>query len=684
MSFVEWIFLLGGLAVVGPVIAHMLAKPRFRRLPFTMLRFLHTGQVESRSRRKLRDLLILLLRCAIIALIAMLFARPLWHTTGKPKETRPVYCLGLDNSMSMAYADGAGSYFEELTESAVDYIRSAQTDGLFNICALASGDWRRGLSKEQALAEVKALKIAPGSANVGEFVLGLGRANRAELPEDEISVLVVSDFTPDTLNQFVGIEEPTAVNSIDYEPIVSPKPVNNAAIIDAHVVGVVDGKLTLNATVVNYGQVEQNRQLIAKAGSSKSAPVDIDLLANQRRIYRVHIDTGAGGQEQLSLPVELSLSGDDGLEEDDTFRLAVYIPGRKDVNILLAGDESQMFLLKTAMDTLSDMSSYDTLRVKHILAGDLALSDLKWADVVVCSAVAERFGYLASGLRDFVKAGGRFICFVAGTNPAEATKQLWQQGVLAALPGKCIRERTYIQPKPCESQASDVDDIAARSLANYRIEKILLKGYVECEPHRDSQCLWQLQNGLGFVYSRRLGSGTSILVNTSVDDSLGSLTKSNASVAFCRYLLGQSNQIGEYCFAYDERIMLPFPDRRASSGGQKPFWVETCDGKRRRAAAADAFLLVPDPAGIGWVKTLGKQTMFAGINLPEGETNMTKPNAGELADMMDRVFPTGAAQNVSTAEMFRGTKRQHLWKVFAWAIILLLLVEPPVANRLRR
>ncbi|MHC4325576.1 MAG: BatA domain-containing protein, partial [Planctomycetota bacterium] len=71
MSFTEWIFLLGGLAVVGPVIAHLLAKPRYRRLPFTMLRFLRSGQVESQSRRKLRDLLILLLRCAIIILIAM-------------------------------------------------------------------------------------------------------------------------------------------------------------------------------------------------------------------------------------------------------------------------------------------------------------------------------------------------------------------------------------------------------------------------------------------------------------------------------------------------------------------------------------------------------------------------------------------------------------------------------------
>ncbi len=228
--------------MVGPVIAHLLAKPRFRRLPFTMLRFLHTGKIESQSRRKLRDLLILLLRCAIIVLIAMLFARPMLHTKRKSQQTRSVYCLGLDNSMSMAYTDGTDSYFDKLKDSAIDYIRSAKTDALFNICALASGDWSRDLSKEQALAGVKALKIEQSSANVGDFISNLNRVSRSEHLDDDVSVLVLSDFTPNTLKQFDETEKPAVVDKVDYKPIISPELVNNAAIIDAHVIGVIDNK----------------------------------------------------------------------------------------------------------------------------------------------------------------------------------------------------------------------------------------------------------------------------------------------------------------------------------------------------------------------------------------------------------------------------------------------------------
>jgi hypothetical protein len=685
VSFTEWIFLLGSLAVVGPLIAHLLAKPRYRRLPFTMLRFLHSGQIESQSRRKLRDLLILLLRCAIIVLIAMLFARPLLHMQLKPSQTRSVYCLGLDNSMSMAYSDRSGSYFDKLKDSAVDYIRSAENDALFNMCALASEDWMQDLSKEQALVEVKSMEIEPDTANVGDFLSGLKRIIRAEHKNDEVSVLVLSDFTPNTFRQFVNVAEPAAVDKIYYEPIVSSLPVGNAAIADAHVVGVTEGKLTINVAVVNYGQVEQNRCLTAMAGASHSYPVDISLSANQRKNYQLKIDVGAVGRQASVLPVELNLSDGDGLSADDTFYLAVSIPGHEDVNILLTGDSAnRLFLLKTALDTLSRTNSYDTLRIKQVLTDDLARSDLEWADVVISSTITDHLGNLAPEIEGFIKAGGSFVCFVTEAIATDAAKELWQQDILAALPGRYIQERTYIEPKPFNSKISGVDHVAERSLANYRIDKILIKGCYECQQHPDAQLVWQFRDGPGFIYLKRQGSGTSFLVNTSVDDSLGSLAKSSASVAFCRYLLGESHQIEEYCFTCDERILLPIYDSIIADTAQKQFWIETCDGRNHRASIADSSLLVPDPAGIGWIKTLGKPTIYAGVNLPQGETDMTKPDASELAGVMDRVFKTGVERIVSEAEVFRDRKSRPLWKIFAWTIILLLLAEPAVANRLKR
>jgi hypothetical protein len=614
----------------------------------------------------------------------MLFSRPILHTRRGPEESRFVYYIGLDDSMSMGYSDGSGSYFSRMVDSAVEYIRSADEGCIFNICGLGSGDWASSLSKERALAEVKRLKIRLLSTNVSEFFSTLRTARSKECSSDISSVFIVSDLTPKTLKQFIAVEKPAAVDNIDYKVISSRKPINNAAVVDVGVSGFADRKLTINATVVNYGLVEQNRRLTAQAGAGKSTTLDINLSANQRRTYKAQIDTDAGGQEQLFLPVQLSLSGGDGLKEDDTFYLGVSLPQRKSVNVLLADEgRGEMFLLKTAVDAISRVNSYETLNVKQVLSSELTSSDLGWADVILWSAITERAGEMAGELKEFVSGGGRIVFFAAAAS-SRAAKRLWDEGVVAARPGRIFRERAYIEPRPCSGGPAGMDDVAAKSLANYRIDKIVLTGYLECKQHPESSCLWRLQNGFGFVYLKGLGNGVTILVNTSVDDSLGSLTKSNASVAFCRYLLGESSGIGEYCFACDERVMVPAGDVKAPSGMREQFWVETCDGRKRRAGLVESFLSVPNPGGVGWVQTLSKPVRYAGVNLPEGETDMTGPVAEEVAKVMNRIFSPDGREDTAVAEILGEKKRRPIWKTFAWIIILLLLVEPAVANRLKR
>lgn len=685
MSFTEWIFLLGGLGVVGPMVAHLLAKPRYRRLPFTMLRFLHAGQIESQSRRKLRDLLMLLVRCTIIVLLGVLFSRPLLHKKAGPGEAASINHIGLDNSMSMAYSDGSGSYFERMIDSAVEYIRAADDASVFNLCALARGDWASGLSKEQALAEVSALKLAPGSADIGGFLSALNRDARKRQRSGAVSAVILSDFTPNVLRQFGQVYEPAAVDNIEYKAVLSSKPLSNAAVTDAHAVGIIDGKLTLNVTVANYGDVEQVRQLTACVESRKSPPVEITLSARQQRVCQVQIDIDMASAEHVSVPVQLSLSDGDGLQDDDTFRIGISVHRQKNLKVVLAeGVTGQMFLLETAINAMSRSGSYGAFEVRRAAASELDASDLRWADVVVCSGIAEPLRNVTADFGNFVNSGGRAIFFMTGEPSADAANQLWRQQVLAALPGRCKLERTHIKPEAEESPPSVYTrGTATRSLSNYRIDKITLKGYFELEPHPDSRCLWRLENGSGFVYLKSSGSGSTVLVNTSADDSLGSVTKSSAAVAFCRYIFGDGNELGESCFACNEKVMLPIAGGRTSVA-QKQVWVQTCDGLKRQAASQDSFLLVGEAGGIGWVKTTTGSPVYAGVNPPQGETDMTKPGEAELAAVINRAFSRQAGADTGLAEVIDSGKQRPIWRVVAWVVILLLIAEPAVANMLKR
>ncbi len=688
MSFVAWIFLFGALAVVGPLIAHLLAKPRFKRIPFTMLRFLQTGHKESQSRRRFRDLLVLLLRCLIIVLIAMLFAGPRMLTAGSADDTANIYYLGLDNSTSMAYQDAGDTYFDRMVDSAVEYIRSADDNGLFNICALASGQWAKNLTKSLALMQVKRLKLCDNSAKADEFLSEIRRIEKKNDSDTKISVLIVSDFTPKILHRFIEVEKPLAVENIEYKTIASVDPVNNAAITEAHVNGFDENKLGIDVTIVNYSGQKQKRTLTAKTNDTESVPLDIELNPNQHRTFSVQINVDTNEEQEIFLPVELSLSKGDGLGADDKFYLAVSMPQQETVNVLLLGKSNEeMFLLKTAADTISSMGYYEIINVRSVLSSDFDPPLLKWADVVICSSITPALESAVKELKDFVTMGGRLIFFMTPRPDKKIMAKLYQARVLPVEPQKYIEKQAYIAPAPSGDGLLNLanQDSVIRSLQSYRLDNVTVSGFFQCSESPETVCRWQFQNGNGFVYSRRLGSGISMLINTSADDSMASLTRSSGCVAFCRYLLGSRKQISEHVFSSDQKVILPASTMEMKfAEAKKPVWVEICDGTKTQAAVVDSFLVPPKSGGIGWIKTLAKPIRCVGVNLPDAETDMTRPNDQAVANIMHRIFSPKTIQTLTASAVSTDRDYKPLWKIFAWIIIVLIVAEASLVNRMKR
>ncbi len=687
MSFAAWTFLFGVTAVAGPVLAHFLARPRYRRVPFTMLQFLKLSRIESQSRRHLRDLLILLLRCMIILLIAFLFAQPVIFRNAKPEQMHHVYYLGLDDSASMFYSDGGNSYFEQMKDAAVKYIVSSESDAVFNICSLVSGGWNYGLARQEALAEVQSMNVKSKKADFNAFISGLNNSLKETKPDEKVTAYLISDFTGNMLQQFFNCSEPAVVDNIEYKIISSSKTINNMSIVSASAIDFRNNKLSVDVTINNNGQTQQKRKLYAIIDKENAASIDIELNPGQTKICPLVINFNSTRSLQSFVPIELLLTPVDNLKEDDKFYLAVQLPKEVTRNVLMAENKKdEMFLLETAVKTISENSSNNKYSVRRISTDNFSTSNLNWANIFICSEIPDIPNNSIRAFSDFIDKGGRAIFFLNDKPLSNTAQKLFQQKVIPALPIKYIKEQAYLEIAPGTEQSSGFDNDAMKALSNYRIDRIPLSGYWYCQPLPESVCLLKYQNSEGFIYHCKQGNGSSIMVNTSIDDSLGSLFKSSVSVALCQCLLGEQNKIFNSSFACDEKIILPLENSGKNEVGQTQIRIQNSDGQKQLVSGAGNFITVPQAESTGWVKTIDEPAIYAGVNLPSGETNMAKPDSKDIENAISRVFINGVsniAARGSSAET-QETSPESLVPFLAWLLIALLLIESAAANRMKR
>ncbi|MEC8928183.1 MAG: BatA domain-containing protein [Verrucomicrobiota bacterium] len=131
MSFLNLPMLLGLTAISVPIIIHFLNRRKFRTVTWAAMRFVRLSVDQNQRRMKIEDLILLLLRCALLALLALALARPALDS-GKQQlvgDTKVNAVVLLDNSFSMKVNDN----FEDAKKAA-----KAALDGLpgNSACAL--------------------------------------------------------------------------------------------------------------------------------------------------------------------------------------------------------------------------------------------------------------------------------------------------------------------------------------------------------------------------------------------------------------------------------------------------------------------------------------------------------------------------------------------------------------------
>lgn len=329
--------------MMAPPLIHYLFRRRFKRIRWAAVEILQRAFKKNRQRRRLEEILLLLLRIAALAVLVLALARPELTSASYTIESlrRPQIIL-FDVSASTQRQDGLRTVFDRLRERAVGFLDNIDRNRSVLFYPMPGGPVVEG--RDSVLTTLQSLQptyfAGDWGAAIDDMILVLKNRNIGDC-----DVAVFSDFQS---SDFASVTQWPASWHLTSHGIDLPRPVNRwiaslragpgfpgaggAWNIHCRLEG---DPGTTNLTLVNAGKtLVQKDVVITDEGS-------LDL------VLPIHFDSS--GWQQLTAQI-----GDDTYLFDNSRHLAVRSNLRPKILVLTDAERSLRDLLVMAIDPRSE------------------------------------------------------------------------------------------------------------------------------------------------------------------------------------------------------------------------------------------------------------------------------------------------------------------------------------------
>jgi hypothetical protein len=187
-------FLAALAALAIPVIIHLFYFRRFKKIYFTNVRFLREVKDETSNRQKLRNLLVLAMRCMAIALLVLAFCQPFIPKNDAVKRGEQAVSVFIDNSFSMNARSKDAPLLELAKQRARDIVKAYAVSDRFQIVTNDfEGRDQRLVGQEDALNRIEEIRISPATRDLSKALLRQSQCLATGKAEHR-TAFVISDF----------------------------------------------------------------------------------------------------------------------------------------------------------------------------------------------------------------------------------------------------------------------------------------------------------------------------------------------------------------------------------------------------------------------------------------------------------------------------------------------------------
>jgi len=686
MNFLAPLFLLGGLVVALPVIFHLIRRTTRERKSFSSLMFLMPSPPRLTRRSRLEHLLLLLLRCGVLCLLALGFARPYIKRaldTAQPSSTAKRTVLLVDTSASMRRANlwaDARARAESIVRDAspADQIALMTFDRQLHEW-VTFDEWNRTAAGERvALAVRKLGETSPGwsATHLGEAIISAAETladTRGKAVTGPRQIIIISDLQEGSrMEQLQGYEWPKGIE-ISVEPLKA-RHVSNAGL---QLVTETDDATSKETTSVRVrvanspdSKIEQFKVGWAAADGRSMAgpPLNIYVPSGQSRIVAVPGLTNAFAS---SNPDRIILQGD---EEDFDNTVYVIPPEKSRMTVSYFGTESEkdphqpLYFLQRAFQ--------ETRRqTVQVLQG---ATNQPWSLAVVTETIPDG---PAKSLRDEVTAGKAALVVMKDERVASTLAQLLGVEHLNAHEAPVrnyamLAEIDFRHPLFAPFADPRFSDFTKIHFWKYR--------KIDAAALPKARILAKFENGDPALLEVPLGKGKVFVLTSGWQPEDSQLALSTKFVPLLYAFLEESGASAPPPAQYYVGDSVPLGSTEIGSSVRLP---EGFNGSELRLSSGETTFSQTMTPGI---YSLGNQQgrRFA-VNLDAAESRTAPMPVDELERLGAPVVhqPTVATREAERKVRLRNTEleeRQKLWRWFLIGTLGVLLAETWLAGRTAR
>jgi hypothetical protein len=684
MSFLAPFFLLGALAVVGPILFHLIRRTTREVTPFSSLMFLSPTPPRVTKRSRLENLWLLLLRCLALALLAFGFARPFLQRA----EDAPPLAEGVgkrtvilvDTSASMRreqlWAEAQRKVEEVLRKTTpadeialVTFDREVRTVVSFE-------DWRALALEERAPSAIQRLAaLTPGWGATYLDTALLDAAEFLEQPEKDgpkkREIVVIGDLQEGgRLDGLQGYEWPRGLEVV-LDPVQATLP-QNASV---HWVSEAEGEETpadevpLRLRVTNSAGARRDQLQLRWAGSTEeTALLAAYVPAGQSRIVRAP-------KQPEARPAALTLTGDDA-PFDNTVYLLPPQPAQFPVLFVGAdGDEDARGSLYYLRRAFPPTRRQRIELIAHREAEAVPAFRLQQAQLAILGEHPSEAAVASA--RQFAQEGR--IVLVPLTSAASGTSL----ARLFEMPQVAVTEATvkdYALFAQIDFQHPLFAPFADPRFSDFTKIHFWKYRRIEAAAFKDARVIASFDSGDPALFQVPLGKGSVVVLASSWRPTDSQLALSSKFVPLLSALLEQSSNLPVQKAQYYIGDEVPLPP------GPNALTVRKPDGTEVAAEAGSKFITTDQPGVYG----VTPGTLRFVVNLTPDESRVT-PLLPERfislgVPLRNAAAPTPAeiALRESRAEAIEIEQRQKLWRWLIVAALGVLLLETLIAGRLSR